>query len=95
MATTTDDHHRWLAARLRETSTVKAGTRVGELLAVFREDGGLQSVPARVFVLRSCPLVKIDVELEDAASGRDGDTLEPTRRIAHVSRPYLALPVMD
>ncbi len=95
MSTPPDDHLRWLAARLREATTVVAGTRVRELLAVFREDGGMQEDPPRVFVLRSCPLIKIDVDLEDARSTHDAEALAPERRIARVSRPYLAPATMD
>lgn len=95
MVNRSDDHTRWLEARMREARAIVPGKRVRDLLEVFREDGGLQQIPPRRFVLRSCSCIKIEVEYEDMGSPDANEALAPERRLTSVSRPYLELEAMD
>lgn len=86
-------HEEWLAQRIREAQAIKAGMSRAELLKVFREEGGLQLIPARRYVLRSCAYVKVDVEFEIAA----GQPLPPDAqlKIVNISKPYLEFAIVD
>jgi hypothetical protein len=79
----TASHESWLRARIAEAQSIKPGMALAQLLEHFAEDGGMQPIPATRYVLSSCAMIKVDVEL-DAAS-----------RLRSISRPYLELPYMD
>jgi len=73
----------------------------GDLLKVFRTEGGESTRLQRTFVSRDCPYFKVDVEFR-AAGGPDRDnarfvTLVKDNRdiIIKVSKPYLQFSIMD
>ena len=66
-----------------------------DLKKVFAEDGGFQPSPNARYVLRSCPWIKVDVELAvPEGAGRKfppGDDWQ----IKRVSKPYLERVILD
>ncbi len=86
---TVKGYDRWLSERYEEATSVKAGMTRADLKRVFCEDGGLQSIPARRYVLKSSGMIKVDVEFEFPA-GADGRTApDESVRLKSVSKPYL------
>ncbi|MCI0620131.1 MAG: hypothetical protein L0387_00375 [Acidobacteria bacterium] len=92
-AQTEQSHEEWLARRIQEVQEVKVGMSRAVLLKNFREEGGLQAIPARRYVLRSCAYIKIDVEFPIA----DKRPLprDTQMKILRISKPYLELPIGD
>jgi hypothetical protein len=61
-----------------------------ELLTLFREDGGLQSMKTERYVYKECPIIKVDVTFTLI------DTREHLKdRIKSISKPYLESPFFD
>lgn len=85
---------RWILANLPELQSIKVGMTRGQLLKVFREEGGISTRTWRSYVYRKCGYVKVDVEF---APVRDKDSPEssPDDRITKISKPYLELMIMD
>ncbi len=81
-----NDHHissrTWVLDRWAEATSIKAGMTQAQLLKAFEEEGGLQSIPADRYVLKSCPYVKVNAHFKDG-------------KIADISAPYLGLRVVD
>jgi hypothetical protein len=86
----------WLVDRLRETYRIKPGMSKADLLKVFTEDGGLTTLWPQRYVLRSCHLIKVDVEF-DVPRGTSSTDLPPDTelKIRSVSKPYLEPMFMD
>ena len=90
-------HYVWLVGRLQETYRIKAGMSKADLLKVFTQDGGLMSLwPQQRYVLRSCNLIKVDVEF-DVPRGTASTDLPPDTelKIKSISKPYLEPMFMD
>jgi hypothetical protein len=90
----------WVARSLAEMKTVKAGMTRGELLRVFREEGGLSTATRRTYAYRDCVYIKTDVEFSPATPRRDPDGADrPVEAdadvIASISKPYLDWPIAD
>ena len=83
------DPRQWLEERYKEAASVRAGMSRAELMRVFGEDGGLQRIPASRYVLRSCQMIKVDVEF-DAGYGQ-AYRVKPDKelKIKSISKPYL------
>ena len=96
-AQVTDDqaHQQWLEERYKEATSIKPGMNRADLLKLFEEDGGLQSIPASRYMLKSCRLIQIEVKF-DAKYGVDY-TPRPDKdlKITDVSRPYLQHMAID
>jgi hypothetical protein len=84
---------------INRMQTVKVGMTRSELLTVFTTEGGISTDLQRTYVSRDCPYFKVDVEFE--AIGRRDSQGRVIRAeggqdtIIRMSRPYLALRVMD
>jgi hypothetical protein len=80
-------HDAWVAASLKEMSSIKEGMTLTDLLKVFRLEnpngrthiGGITTT----FVSRACPYFKVDVVFSD---------MSPFEVITRISRPYVELP---
>jgi len=72
----------WLSNVLLLTLTIKPGMTRSELLRVFTTEGGISTRTQRTFVLKQCPLIKVDVLFTVSATEADD-------RIAQISKPYL------
>jgi hypothetical protein len=83
------DHITWVAHCPRRMETVKAGMTRGQLLHVFRTEGGLSTRIQQTFVSQDCPYFKVDVDFKPV--GRE-DTSDI---IVSMSRPYLQFTIAD
>jgi hypothetical protein len=83
----------WLQERIREAKAIKSGMSRLELLKICDVEGGLQPIPATRYVLKSCPLIKVDVEFDAKAS--DPKTKDSEMKIIKVSRLYLDFTIAD
>ncbi len=83
-------HYTWLAERLKEAYSIRVGMTRADLLKVFEPDGGLNRIPPVRHVLRSCPLIKVDVQFDISRemylAHRPADT---ELKITAISKPYL------
>jgi hypothetical protein len=90
-----DDHRRWLAERYAEAVSVRPGMSRRDLRRLFRPDGGLQTIPSGRYVLKSCPLIKVEVKfaLPEGASPTDSrdenEGIDARLEITEVSKLYL------
>jgi hypothetical protein len=64
------------------TATIKPGMTRSDLLTVFATEGGLSTRTHQTYVLKQCPMIKVDVEFE--VSGKEAED-----KITGISRPYL------
>jgi len=91
----------WVRDTLAKMEMVRPGMTRGELLRVFRTEGGLSTGLQRRFVSRECAYSKVDVEFQAVGRpDRDNEgrvTLEEDERdiIVKVSRPYLQFTIAD
>jgi len=83
-------HLLWLSETLTSVQTIKAGMTRRDLLTIFRQDGGLQSVEAERYVDKQYPIIKVDVTFTTTDTG---DHLND--RIKGISKPYLESPFFD
>ncbi len=82
----------WLEQRIREAKTIKPGMTRAELLKICDVEGGLQPMLANRYVLKSCPLIKLEVDFDAKAADKKKDS-EIT--VATVSRVYTDFVVVD
>ena len=88
-------HEQWLEEKYQEATSIKAGMSRADLLKLFEEDGGLQSIPAGRYVLRSCHLIQIEVKFDTKYGVNYQPTADENLKIVEVSRPYLERMAMD
>lgn len=82
-------NQRWLEERYKEATSIKAGMTRADLLKLFEEDGGLQSIPASRYVLKCCQLIQIEVKFDSGYGVNYKPTPDENLKIVEVSRPYL------
>jgi hypothetical protein len=88
-------HKQWLNERYAEAISIRPGMSRAELLRVFKEDGGFQSIPATRYILRSCDMIQIEVKFDTEYGQAYKDKPDEDLKITKVSRPYLKYPSMD
>jgi hypothetical protein len=88
------ERSKWLTKVLTEVGKIHPGMTRKDLQSIFRGEGGLSSRLHRTYVLAECPYIKVDVVFR-AAKNEVGFTERPEDVIESISRPYLALSVMD
>jgi hypothetical protein len=88
--------YHWLLDRMLEAESIKVGMSRADLLRVFTPDGGLQKMPVATYVLRSCDLIKVDVEFR-FPEGTSPRNLPPDAELTifKISRPYLEPMITD
>jgi hypothetical protein len=79
----------WLEERYKEATSVRAGMSRAELMRVFEEDGGLQRIPASRYVLRSCRMIKVEVEFDVKYGQAYKEKPDAQLKIKAISKPYL------
>lgn len=87
-----ENHQKWLSERIIEAKSIKPGMSRSQLLKVFDIEGGLQAIPATRYVLKSCPMIKIDVSFKPGVANRTSGVSES---IATVSKVYLDQVISD
>ena len=88
-------HEEWLADRIKEAKSVTVGMSRADLLKVFDEEGGFQTIPAETYVLKSCLLIKVHVKFNPASPGSSQPVPDKDLKIKTVSEPYLGYKVLD
>jgi hypothetical protein len=86
---------KWLQERYKEATSIKAGMSREDLLKVFMEDGGLNTIPATRYVLRSCHLIKVDVDFETEYGRAYKERPDRELKIKQISKPYLEKMFID
>lgn len=90
----TEERNKWMEKMMRQIATIKPRMHRRDLSALFREDGGITffNGPNR-YILRECPLIKIDVLFKLSDKNGPSNTLDDV--IESVSKPYLEYPFAD
>lgn len=89
-----NEHVLWLQGQIKDAKTITPGCSRETLMKVFEPEAGLQSkVPTR-YVLRTCPLIKIEVKFAPVQTDRHVEN-EDNLRVASVSALYLDYVVCD
>ncbi|MFL6208082.1 MAG: hypothetical protein ACJ74W_04490 [Pyrinomonadaceae bacterium] len=57
-------HRQWLEERYKEATSITAGMTYADLDKLFIMDGGLQPMLPERFVLKSCDMIKVDVQFD-------------------------------
>jgi hypothetical protein len=78
----------WLENVLAWIDTIKPGMTRSDLLRVFTTEGGLSTPARQTYVLKQCPIIKVDVVF--SASGN-----EAKDKITKISKPYLDYSIVD
>ena len=91
----TDEHTEWIAKCLKEIESVKVGMTRGELLRVFKEEGGISTRKWRRYAYRDCPYIKVDVEFEPVGDPENKVSQSPKDTIIKISKPFLEWSIMD
>ena len=91
----TQTSQQWLEERYKEARSVSVGMSRADLKRLFDEDGGLQSIPARRYVLRSCQMIKVDVEFDTAYGRAYKVKRDEELKIKSISKPYLEHRAVD
>jgi hypothetical protein len=95
------DHEVWLSHVLEKMDSIKPGMTRGDLLKVFRTEGGLSTGLRRTFVSRDCPYCKVVVEFKPVGRADSDNPVfmmspEDSRDIiVKVSKPYLQFSIAD
>ena len=85
----------WLQDRYKEATSIKAGMSRENLLKVFMEDGGINTIPATRYVLRSCHMIKVDVDFDTEYGQAYKERADRELKIKQISKPYLETMFMD
>jgi len=88
-------HRQWLYERYAEATSIKPGMSRADLLRVFKGDGGLQRIPATRYLLKSCNMIKVEVEFDTEYGQAYKEKLDADLKITKVSQPYLEYPIRD
>jgi hypothetical protein len=91
----TDEHTEWIAKSLKEIESVKAGMTRGDLLKVFKEEGGISTRKWQRYPYRDCPYIKVDVEFEPVGDLENKVSQSPKDKIIKISKPFLEWSIMD
>jgi len=79
----------WLEEKYTEARSIKPGMSRADLLKLFMEDGGLQSIPATRYVLKGCHLIQIEVKFDTKYGVNYKPVPDENLKIVEVSKPYL------
>ena len=84
-------HERWLTERMNTAYAVKPGMTAEALSKIFHHASVLAHPNGTyVYLLRGCPLVRLDVTFTQISNGNWTNVVADTWTIATVSKPYLA-----
>jgi len=92
---TNSSHEEWLREKYKEATSIEAGMNRADLLNLFIEDGGLQTIPATKYVLKDCRMIKIDVDFDTKYGQAHRKVPDKDLRITKVSKPYLEYMYVD
>ena len=90
-----DEHTEWIARSLKEIESVKIGMTRGDLLRVFKEEGGISTRTWRRYVYRDCPYIKVEVGFEPVGDPENKVSESPRDKIIKISKPFLEWSIID
>lgn len=90
--TTYGEHTKWLEERISETKKIQPGMTRAELLKICDVEAGLQPMLASRYVLKTCPLIKVDVDFDAKYADKKKDT---EMKITKVSVVYIDFMIAD
>ena len=67
----------------------------GELLRVFKEEGGISTRNWRRYAYRDCPYIKVDVEFQPVGDPENRVNQSTLDKIIKISKPFLEWSIMD
>jgi len=82
------ERSQWVGSVLAWIATIKPGMTRSDLLRVFTTEGGLSTRTRRVYVLKQCRTIKVDVEFSISEN-------EAEDKITQISKPYLDYGIYD
>ncbi len=86
----------WMGKIFRQIETIQPGMHRRDLVALFREDGGINPINHQYrYIFKECSMIKIDVSFKPSDGTRSSQEEDPDDIIESVSRPYLQYPIMD
>jgi hypothetical protein len=74
-------------AVIRQWQTLKRGMTRADLEKILQTEGGLSSIQERLYVWRSCPYIKVDVQFNPTSPGQKDEL--PTDTVTSYSKPFL------
>ena len=85
-------HQEWVFAQLRRMEAIKSGMTRGDLLKVFRMEGGLypRDHSSGHYALDDCMYFKVDVQFKLV-----GPMPSNADIITTISKPYIQRPILD
>ena len=97
----TQRHTAWIVQTLKRIQTIKPGDTRADLLKAFTTEGGLSNSTQRIYVDRTCPNIKVNVEFRIVdRPQRDAQGRVPVNEhgkdiITKICKPYLDWSIMD
>lgn len=85
-------HTEWVVRTLKRIQTIQPGNTRAQLLQVFTTEGGVSSANRRLYVYRTCPQIKVEVEFRLVGKPHtesSGDV------ITRISKPFLDWTIAD
>ncbi|MHC4351821.1 MAG: hypothetical protein ACYTE3_22325 [Planctomycetota bacterium] len=86
------NHTDWLREFLVRVESLRPGATRGELLKVFRAEGGQSTRSSRTYVYNDCKFVKVNVRFKPIDSGRFES---PEDVITEISKPFVEWSILD
>ncbi len=87
-------HNAWVMQSYMEMRKIRLGMTRAQLLKVFSTEGGLSTRTQRTYVYHDCPNIKVDVKFRPVGK-IDRFWEGPQDVIVSISKPYLALTILD
>jgi len=76
-AMSNSEHEKWLWERIKEGKTIKPGMTRAALLKICEIEGGLQSLRATKYILKSCPAIHVEIKFNHSGKGLPGKAATP------------------
>jgi hypothetical protein len=95
------DGTKWIGNVMTEIQTIQVGMTRADIRKVFVEEGGLSTTIWRTYIYHACPNIKVDFEFAPLgprvkdADGQFRQRESESDVITKISRPYLALSIVD
>ena len=86
---------KWVSKSLGEMNKVKVGMTRGDLLKVFRGEGGLSTRTQRTYVYKECLYFKVNVKFEPVGEVYERHGVSPDDKIVEISKPYIDYSILD
>ena len=89
------EHREWVAGVISSIQTIRPGMTRSDLSGLFTTEGGLSNRLHRVFVLKQCPYINVQIEFEAVGEEQNILVERLEDKIVKISDPFLQFSVMD